>query len=142
MNSQTKYVRIKKTASTLKGKKVKYNGEFIYPNGRHVVSLIVMNGSNHDAHGGYPAEVNIEDVDFLFDESLRTIDDPYKIQTIIPAFAELQIKQINTDMLDALEKAEKWVAMYLNLPGHEAAATTMLNVIRPVIAKAKGFITP
>lgn len=34
------------------------------------------------------------------------------------------------DMLAALQKSEKWVAMYLDLPGHEAAASSMLAVIR------------
>jgi hypothetical protein len=45
------------------------------------------------------------------------------------------------DMLDALEKADKWVAMYLDQPGHDAAARSMLAVIRAATAKAKGELS-
>jgi hypothetical protein len=42
------------------------------------------------------------------------------------------------DLLDALETAEKWVAQYRGLDGHDAAARSMLAVITAAIAKAKG----
>jgi hypothetical protein len=41
-------------------------------------------------------------------------------------------------MLAALEAADKWVAMYLGMEGHDAAARSMLAVIRAATAKAKG----
>ena len=52
------------------------------------------------------------------------------------AVAEVQQHEIArldavvADLTDALKKSEKWVALYLDLPGHEAAASSMLAVIR------------
>lgn len=42
------------------------------------------------------------------------------------------------DLLAALEAADRWVAMYHNLPGHDAASRCMTAVIRAAIAKATG----
>ena len=42
------------------------------------------------------------------------------------------------DLLAALEAADKWVAMYHDLPGHDAASKCMSAVIRAAIAKATG----
>lgn len=40
------------------------------------------------------------------------------------------------DLLDALIAADKWVAMYHDLPGHDAASQCMSRVIRAAISKA------
>lgn len=40
------------------------------------------------------------------------------------------------DMLDALKKADAWVAQYHDMPGHDAASRQMSAVIRAAIAKA------
>jgi len=41
-----------------------------------------------------------------------------------------RLDAVVADLTDALKKSEKWVAMYLDLPGHDAAASSMLTVIR------------
>lgn len=68
-----KYIRIKRTALYYKGKRAKYEGETIYPNGRHSVTAVVMTGGNNDRHGGIPIELDVADVDFLFSENNREI---------------------------------------------------------------------
>ena len=40
------------------------------------------------------------------------------------------------DLLEALEKADAWVAQYHALPGHEPASECMSRVIRAAIARA------
>ncbi len=42
------------------------------------------------------------------------------------------------EMLDALIKAEAWVAQYHDTPGHDAASRSMSALLRKVIAKADG----
>ena len=42
------------------------------------------------------------------------------------------------ELLAALEAADKWVAMYHDQPGHDAASRCMSAVIRAAIAKATG----
>lgn len=42
------------------------------------------------------------------------------------------------ELLAALQAADKWVAMYHTLPGHEAASENMSRVIRAAIAQATG----
>lgn len=42
------------------------------------------------------------------------------------------------ELLAALEAADKWVAMYHTLAGHEAASECMSRVIRAAIKKATG----
>lgn len=68
-----KLIRIKESASYYKGKTAKYDGEITYPNGRHAVCAVIMNGSNHDCHGGFPIEMDIADVELLFPDSERDI---------------------------------------------------------------------
>lgn len=41
-------------------------------------------------------------------------------------------------LLAALEAADKWVAMYHDQPGHDAASRAMSAVIRAALARAKG----
>jgi hypothetical protein len=43
------------------------------------------------------------------------------------------------DMLDALLKADAWVAQYHDTPGHDAASRCMSAVLRKVIARAEGL---
>lgn len=40
------------------------------------------------------------------------------------------------EMLEALEAAQRWVAMYHSLPGHDAASRCMSGVIDKALAKA------
>jgi hypothetical protein len=42
------------------------------------------------------------------------------------------------DLLAALMASEAWVGLYEGMPGHDAAAQSMLRVIRAAIAKATG----
>jgi hypothetical protein len=70
-----KYVRIKKTARSHKGKKATYDGETIYPNSRHAVNVLLGIDGSHGTHGGYPAEFNLDEVEFLFDEQERKVTD-------------------------------------------------------------------
>lgn len=70
-----KEIRIKKTARHYKGRKAKYDGEVIYPNGRHAVSAIIMTGGKHDSWGGTPIELDLDEVEFLFPESGREVID-------------------------------------------------------------------
>jgi hypothetical protein len=68
-----KMIKIKKTARYYKGKKAKYSGEIIYPNGRHAVTAVIMTGGSHDTHGGLPIELDLTEVDFLFPENERAV---------------------------------------------------------------------
>lgn len=43
------------------------------------------------------------------------------------------------DMLDALLKADAWVAQYHDTPGHDAASRLMSALLRRVIARAEGL---
>jgi hypothetical protein len=43
------------------------------------------------------------------------------------------------DMLDALLKADAWVAQYHDTPGHDAASRSMSALLRKVIARAEGL---
>ena len=40
------------------------------------------------------------------------------------------------ELVEALLAADKWVAMYHNLPGHDAASQCMTRVIRAALEKA------
>ncbi len=101
-----------------------------------------MNGGSHGTHGGYPAEVNIDEVEFLFDESLRVIDDHYKSQSIDPAITELENKQINDDLLKALESMavtfgnKNYMTRDLD---PEITTEAVLIKARNAIIKAKGL---
>lgn len=61
-----------------KGKQAAYNGEVIYPNGRHAVFAVVMTGGSHDTWGGIPIELDAGVVDFLFPDNQRDIEDRRK----------------------------------------------------------------
>ena len=77
-----KMIKIKRSATAYKGRKAKYNGEIIFPNGRHAVFAVIMTGSKHDSHGGTPIELNLEDVEFLFDEKDRDISDKREVHNV------------------------------------------------------------
>jgi len=53
------------------------------------------------------------------------LDKPRPESTLVP------------ELLRALKDARAWIAMYRDLPGHDAAAKCMLRSIDPVISKAE-----
>jgi len=65
------YVKVKSTAPYYKNRKMRYVGETIYPNGRHAIEVI--NNRINPTWGGAPVEIDINDVEFLFEDKLRTI---------------------------------------------------------------------
>lgn len=57
-----------------RGKRAAYNGEVIYPNGRHTVFAVVMTGGSHDTWGGIPIELDVRVVEYLLPDAERDIE--------------------------------------------------------------------
>ena len=78
---------------------------------------------------------------WVYDTSNMSLSDTEKANVARAAACVNACAGLNPDavpgLVEALRKADAWIAMYHNTPGHDAASRQMSTVIRAALAQAE-----